>query len=27
VLFVVVAPKGLLGLRDSLLRWRARGIA
>jgi branched-chain amino acid transport system permease protein len=27
VLFVVIAPKGLLGLRDSLMRWRARGVA
>ncbi len=27
VLFVVVAPKGLLGLRDSLARWRVRRAA
>ncbi len=27
VLFVVIAPRGLLGLRDSLLRWRARSVA
>jgi branched-chain amino acid transport system permease protein len=27
VLFVVAAPKGLLGLRDALVRKRAGGVA